>query len=377
MESMKRIAIWLCCATLLFGGGLLAGRLIPSNQPNKDLVTTIVSVDPDAVDAPVLRPVPLSDSVTPVSFEQSFETGRAPDASNPAEVETCIRRYFPDIDDDTLKGWVDAYQDTSISELDALLQQKQQLADLMPSSEFFLSQPYQLPELKSTPTEAVNEVFAVGPAPAISELPAVSSVQQNLLHTMTPGYRRTVVRSMLASMQATGVEFTSCERTFETGAVTASDNPLHLAISDQRNIMFKVEPGELLTRNGAFERLGNGLLGLRLADGTELHLHDRIRVPDGVRDVQFSDGEIRFITHEAAPTTAKFTLVRVFDLSRLTSADGVLFSTQSIDDDGFEVIEAAGVRSGALEKSNVSLADESRLLEHLNEILKFSPLTAN
>lgn len=86
-----------------------------------------------------------SDADTPAVQQTSFEQEEVP--RNRHSVEEIILQYFPDMDGDSLTGWIDTYQSVPVDELHRLLQQRQQLSSLFP---------VEGGTLRQTPTSAAN-----------------------------------------------------------------------------------------------------------------------------------------------------------------------------------------------------------------------------
>ncbi|MEQ9407828.1 MAG: hypothetical protein RIK87_08870 [Fuerstiella sp.] len=292
---------------------------------------------------------------------------RTPDnGSDSAVVKKTIRRYFPDLDPATLQGWVETYRGMSVRDLEDLLREKQLMPSILPAGRYL-----------SESTTDVDVLFSEHQATAVSVLKtATRRVQDNLLHLTTAGYRRLIVRTALTSagpqVSVSDITLASARRDFTPGQVIISDNPLHLAIDGHSELMFRLEPGCLLTRCGEFERMGDGRLGLR-TDAGEYFLSGDIEVPADIRRVTVTAaGEVQIPgANERPETVGRIQLAVVPDHSLLETSNGVFFRIPQEQQARLKMVGTEALVSGALEHANVVSETEWNLLRHLEGITEF------
>lgn len=279
--------------------------------------------------------------------------------------EQVILQYFPNLDSATLRGWTDAYESMPSPELHRLLQTKLQMPELIPSTSLLTDSTQESPESSAESTEGKF---------GTPHLPFMAA-RQNLMHWKTPGYRSNLLIGHLNSVNATefpnGLTWNSF-RNLEPGKVHHSFSPLHVAIEGRRQLMFRFEPGGILTRFGALERLDDGILGLRLASDEPLRLHGDFNVPADTVSLRTdehgnlvaesrSDGDV-----ELGP----FLLTEITNPAQLRTENGVFFQSRDGEADSLKMISAESVKFGMLESSNVT-ADDHAVLQHLERISEF------
>lgn len=286
-------------------------------------------------------------------------------------VKDFIRARFPDLDNDVLAGWVDSYIDVPLKELGGVLEQRSNLPQLNFSG---------LDALAEFPTDAEEQ--AHGQARLLDEMRSI--VRTNILHIPTPGYRRRILRTQLkgldSAVDASAVQLTPGLFDFSAGLPFSSDRPLHVAITNNRqhHVMFRLEPGCVLTRCGAFERLEDGRIGLTVGKQS-LALYGAIRVPEDAVNLKISDSGL--VTHrgdsagsEATSSDVKLGQIKVAvvdDMSLLQSNNGVFFSLDSeMIDRHVRMSSKVSLRIGSLERANVVLEKEIGKLKQVDLLAK-------
>ncbi|MCA9084165.1 MAG: hypothetical protein KDA81_08925 [Planctomycetaceae bacterium] len=309
-----------------------------------------------------------------------------------------IRTVFPDLPTDVAAGWSESYRSVPLDELTALLLQKKELASLMPVSSMLLppedsersanlssdvsslNYPAGQSDLKPVTFQEVQVAAEVdtnrvqpssfghnGPAGSLST--AFAMLRTDIVHVFTCGYRRHTPRSF--SMDVYPSESSKLESSpvvdLSTASVKPSDSGLHLAIDGQPDLMFRLEPGCLLTRCGRFQRLDDGKLGIRLGD-RQLHVFGEIQIPSAVTEIYVqSDGAVIAGSGERAePCLGQLQLARV--TPRILQESQGIYFTAVAEPDSIRMVPAKGIVAGALEGSNVNakeLLTQIQLLRHL------------
>lgn len=318
-----------------------------------------------------LLPVPFADDIQTVAvasddeFAAPFpvENSSESDAATDHEIETILLRHFPGISGPELEGRMEAFAGMPAKELSQLLSETSFLSEPLPLSD--------LSEFDSAPAELipiVDERFQQDDSEIAVEFTRVA--RANLLNLMTVGYRRSVLRSHLAiaSPLASAVQ-TTVQKQFDLspGQLQHSPNPLHVAIANDEPCMFVMEPGNVLTRNGQFERLQNGRVGFH--NGEELlALRGTTELPEDARHVRFSeDGTLHFESSDGKPDTAgQVSLVSVDSAGDLKSLNGVYFSLPSSIPDAPSPDPRLHLQT--VELSNVNVEQEQRLVEHFDRL---------
>ena len=148
-------SLTLLFAVLLFLGGALAGRQIMTPEPRSVQSTSdqpqTAELSPTASDFSAATP-DLSKSSTGsassaesgnirfAGFEQAIEAVEA-EALTDEEIRAEIEKRFPDLSEDTLAGWIDAYRGSTAEELIGLLNERQMLKSLLPVQSFLTPLP--------------------------------------------------------------------------------------------------------------------------------------------------------------------------------------------------------------------------------------------
>ena len=159
-----------------------------------------------------------------------------------------------------------------------------------------------------------------------------------------------------------GVIVAAVSKDYKGGALMITENQLDLAIEGEGFFELEGEQGgSLYTRNGAF-RLGEGGDGFYLVNGEGHFVRDadgnRIRVPDETSSIAVgNDGTAVFMSGEQQLETTTLGVYTFRNITGLMSAGGSNYAETEASGERRPAEEAV-VRQGALEGSNVSLADE-------------------
>jgi flagellar basal body rod protein FlgG len=292
--------------------------------------------------------------------QNDFDDGPSP--AGPEATTAAIIHRFPDLPPKVLAGWVDAYQDMPVAELERLLDHKRLLPDMMPASSFFSEQ------TEST----VPDIGSVDNRNAIDC--AIRHLQHNLRHATTPGFRRTVVSTTTPAVSAgSGANAVHLRTDFDLtpGPLQKSGSPLHLAIVDQPQLWFRLQPDHLLTRCGQFVRLDDGRLGIS-DEKTLFPLYGDVKIPSVYRELSVnSDGAVTYLNEQGEQKSAgRLQLAEITDPTSLTSANGVYFARKA---NGLPLVMTGNiiVQAGMLESANVVPNDEHNLLRHFEELRSF------
>lgn len=382
---MNRISLIVMTSSLIFVLGLVSGNLISFEQldeaerpssldrgqpsspdeqrpadlsaPADDVISTVTDADP----------LPEFDSfVQFANLQQAADNddksdielvaGSAVDAvSTEAETRQLIESLFPDLNDDTLAGWVETYRGMSLDELSGLLQQKQLMPSIIPDSSIF--------------ADSVPDLMKVT-LPSSGRDSAIQHCQQNLKHAHTIGYRRRQTFTLACDREpAAGQVRYRFPFDFEPGPVSPSLNKAHVAIEGHRQVMFLLNPGNILTRSGLFARQADGCLGV-IYQGAILRVEGTTDLPLDASQISISaDGTVTYRDLEQERHTAgTVKLVTVSDLSALDSEDGVHFTCSNDSEPVFQANEETVLIPESLEASNVDRDEEWKTLEHFTRL---------
>ncbi|MEO2015432.1 MAG: hypothetical protein ABGZ53_13775 [Fuerstiella sp.] len=360
-----------------FGLGALADRWVLSPKDSSTTIDSRSFTDADFIDAvaPSVAVVRdgAGDGISLASFEEFAET-RQPAASENAaqvgpsrkvsreQVRTLIEERFPGLSHEAVAGWTDAYEDVPLNELHLLLEQRKGLPSILPRKSFLSNVPSEIGELRPTPVGTGGRSVS-----------AATVIQQNLLHAATPGFRRRRIITQLDSFANTADSANGLRQSdvfdLQPGKVHRSQQPFHMAIADHPELMFQLEPGNLLTRNGTFVRLPDGRLGIQNKDGAAALL-SQITIPADAGAIRVStSGAVHFEDAGGQLQAAgKLKLAIVTGLADFQSANGVFFTT-STEPSMIPNSDLTPVVTNALEASNVDIEHEWKLADHYERLI--------
>lgn len=399
--------------SLTMAGKSPAVGLLELSQPDEvpELVTALLdsTSTTDASIVPAGHQLPAADTDMPI---HAAALASEPLAATDARAEAIIREYFPDIEGPVLTGWMDAYAGLSEEDLHGVMQQRTLLTNDLPQLD--LPQ-LELPQLDLPQPPALHErqlpapVLEPGdreflslpdyvPAPLLPQpldagdlpplIPAtdrtcapvvaperqiIRTAQDNLRQLVTVGFRRTIVRTQVATVSADASQNDAAVfRQFDLteGEFQPSPDPLHVAVACGGSCMFVLEPGNIVTRNGQFQLSEDGHAGLPGPSGF-LTVKGTSAVPAGATGVHFSpDGSLQYTDPEGQPGTAgAAALIRVATPAALSSANGVYFQFRG---DSFEPVvldaEQPLLHVQTVELSNVLTNQERALIEHFQQL---------
>jgi hypothetical protein len=349
---------------MLFVVGSLAGRFIQPSPVSESALPSVATVNQSSlaesatseVDAAnldgfdnwltepgndnYLDSAPTTDAgdqgeIITASYEESGPA-RADTDQLPHVVRT-IERYFPEMDAESVAIWAEQYASTPIEELEFLLEQKKLMGGFESSA--FLNE-----------LNAVSDQIGLSEThSAIVERTASELAEFNIQNLLRPGYRQQLLLPSgdLTDSQSAPVFDFSPGRSIVTG------QPLHLMIQDGPSYMFRLEPGNRVTRCGRFERMGDGRLAVRAA-GELIPLYESPVIPTDPDTLRVANTGQTFqdTTDGIAELPGPIPIVMIRSLGRLTSSDGVIFEV----DEPAEVLtqhEPSLLIQGQLELSNV------------------------
>ena len=398
MNQILKLSIF---GVLLFAVGGMAGHMmLVDRTPPKLLMSDNASLSDGVRESSVFsnRHVHSEYSgdlqIQPASFEfvsadsdaeaaAEFRDSRAHDhqrAFAEPDIRAMIRKAFPNLTAEELEGWVETYCSVPPEDLELLLKEKQAMADMLP-----LSSGSSLFELSNSPTLTSTLSHSTLTRSETKQwisvlLQAERHLKANLLHAATPGFRRTEVRTTVATVSATADAHTPKLVTsfdFTPGSIRSSDNTLHLAIRQNPQHWFLLEPGNLLTRYGAFSRSPDGRLAI-IADGVMHFLVSDVRIPNDAIDVNVSEtGEFFFADGDGKQQSAgQLELARVSWPSRLASTNGVYFEFTD-DDNEIAMTNEVSIDGSAIEESNVDSAMEFHQLHQFEQLSHMCELSSS
>ncbi|MCR9199112.1 MAG: hypothetical protein NXI04_10735 [Planctomycetaceae bacterium] len=343
---------------------------------------------------------------TDIPVHAAALSSEAPAATTP-RAEAIIREYFPEIERPVLTGWMDAYSGLTEEDLHGVMQQRTLLTGDLPQLD--------LPELDLPPLPMVDQTQLTPPlleladreflslpdhtpAPLLpqpldaGDLPPlipvtdrtcapimtpeqqiIRTAQDNLRQVVTVGFRRTIVRTQVATVSPEASHQEAVVfRQFDLneGQFQPSPDPLHVAIAGGGNCMFVLEPGNIVTRNGQFQLSEDGQVGLSGPSGF-LTVKGTSSVPAGATGVHFAqDGSLEYTDLEGTQRTAgAAALVRVDSPAALSSANGVYFR---LSGDNVEPVtpeaEQPLLHVQTVELSNVLTDQERALIDHFQQL---------
>ena len=404
---MQQFLAFAIASAVLFTAGLIAGQGVNQTDDtvlaSADATDSAPEVDPsnDSVDGPqidapdlsVEKPMPSpvmnashqrQEEVTDRYFFSSVdaaadaakarettstritESSPSTEATDPearSQLESLIRRMFPDAKPDTISVWAEAYDGMDLGEVEFILEQKRAISGSLDSeiATAMLGTP-----LGTTSAEALLSPQTISPI-----VEAQNAIRMNLQCAWSSGYRRTVVVPEAVNKQSHAGIFSSTPRqvtmfrSFETGRLQPSPVPTHVAIGSKNGALMFCLDGNTYTRRGDFQRLADGRLGLVTSAGNYA-LKDSSPIPESTTTIEITPmGEI-FFDAGGQPTSAGHVgIVELAELNRLQTIDGVFFTSETPGGSPATGLEAE-LSIHQLEMSNVNRSDDSQLLELLN-----------
>lgn len=178
----------------------------------------------------------------------------------------------------------------------------------------------------------------------------VEMAGQNIANISTPGYKRRVQFGGLLAGQAATPADAAMVPDLSAGRLSETGAPCDLAIEGEGFFTVNVAGRTLYTRQGQFRLDADG----RLVTGQGFAVQQ-----EGGGDIRLKSLDFKVlgdgtIVEEGAPV-AKLALVQIVDPHTAAYADGGMLGAP---EDGVRPAEAALLRQGALEASNVSMGDE-------------------
>lgn len=404
---MQQFLAFAVASAILFTAGLIAGKGVnPSDEglPDPIAETNISSedaapkdfVDRNPTDAPeetLEKPMPSpimnashqrQEEVTDRYFFSSVDTAtgaaQAPEtasnqvaASSPSviaavsearkQLESLIRRMFPDAKPDTISVWAEAYDGMDLSEVEFILEQKRAMSGTL-DSEIATA-------MLGTPLGTTSADKLLSPQTMSPIVEAQNAVRMNLQSAWSSGYRRTVVvpeavnNQSLDGIGSSVPRKVTMFRSFETGRLQPSPDPTHMAIGSKNGALMFCLEGNMYTRRGDFQRLEDGRLGLVTSTGSYA-LKDSTPIPELITSVEITPmGEILYDADGQPTSAGRVGIVQLSELNRLQTVDGVFFSSETPIGSPATGLEAE-LTIHQLEMSNVNRSDDAQLLELLN-----------
>ncbi|MEP3481890.1 MAG: hypothetical protein ABJZ55_21785 [Fuerstiella sp.] len=285
-----------------------------------------------------------------------------------------ILKFFPDLDKDTVDGWVDSYSSMTEAELTQLLQQRQILGA---DGSNFSGMKLDLPTFHLDHTTKPQS-SATPPATGSPVQRAIKIVKANLFGLRVAGHRGRTFYFTHADHVNEQLGTLALHESWQLmpGIKHRTRRNLDIAILNQEDLMFRLEPGCLLTRSGHFVRLPDGRLGQKVA-GKNLAISPEVVVPESAMSYRIqSDGSI-VSTAESSneQRLGQISVVRITNRQHLKSTNGVYFTvTEGMQPIAFQSTEKLTVATGVLELSNVDASAQQNLLDLLQTMQQASLL---
>ena len=378
--------IFLGC--ILFVGGSLAGRFIlPDASPNVNFPQSelATALNPDVESSDDVQsgtqldssfenwvanqesrqnPGPAAESESAGVQHASFERLEAPQSefnstqsvdgiafTEDSEVDSnrasaVIREHFPDMAQEMIQTLAEQYADIPAGELSFLMEQRKALGETVTSA-------YSTNRLLVA--QAENGIAVDVQSSNVDSVNHKTLSKFNVSNLTMPGFRQ---RLLLAPHQHNSHREVDVLYDFSIGRKILTGNPIHVLIDEGPEYMFRLEPGNLVTRCGRFEILDDGKLGLRI-NGTEHALFGSPQITDGAFAIMvYPNGAVIGIPEDLKSAGIEIKefgiipVVRCENLGLLQSDDGVVFECS--EDFGEEQPSfSKGLVSGQLELSNV------------------------
>lgn len=409
-SSMQQFLAFAVASVVLFTAGLIAGQGV---NPNDETVLAPVaaanvasdeastndfteSVETDASEEAVEKPMPSpvmnashqrqeevtdryffpsadgtadADQASDTGSKQSNESAPVTAATDPEarrQLESLIRRMFPDANPETVSVWAEAYDGMDLGEVEFILEQKRAMSGSL-DSEIATA-------MLGTPLGTASAEALLSPQNLSPIVEAQNAIRMNLQCAWSSGYRRTVVipeavnnQSHAGIVSSTSRQITMF-RSFEAGRLQPSPVPTHLAIGSKNGALMFCLEGNTYTRRGDFQRLDDGRLGLVTSTGSYA-LKDSMPIPESITSVEITPmGEILYDANGQPTSAGHVGIVELPELNRLQTVDGVFFTSETPKESPVTALEA-GLTTNVLELSNVNRPDETQLLELMNSEL--------
>lgn len=201
-------------------------------------------------------------------------------------------------------------------------------------------------------------------------------VSHNLANTNTVGFKSSRVnfQELLQEQERAGIQVRTTQRLMSQGDLSASDNPLDLAIEGQG--FFAIELGDgrtAYTRDGQFQL--DSANQIVTPGGYKLTWNGKL--PEGVTDIHFNpDGTIMALENGVWAQAGTVELSRFANASALESFGQNLWLETEVSGEaeaGAPQSEGFGqIVSNAIERSNVNLANELTRMVSLQRAFQMS-----
>jgi len=377
----------------LFSGVAVAEFLAQNDDPQE----FTESATPDAIpaDASAAQFSAFADPSPAVVQTASFTQSATANTDHAARVRAIVQRYLPDANDDVIDVLVEEYSEFDLDGVEFVMQQRQTSGLRVPDSLNISldtikgSGPGNQTEI--APKPAQTPVHGLNPLSRAIQTSAAFS-HRNLLCASTPGFRRRVsLLDVNASMLDTPLPGTTAPGlpevhvaspvttsafsvnvsvktmwSWQPGKSIFTGDPLHVSLGDDPHLMFRLDD-DAFTRRGDFQVLPDRRIGFRHSTGT-FTLHDSPVIPQNFRSVQISETGVISVVQENGTRRelGQLTVVRLQELHRLESNDGVVFHAQTTEQP--EVVTNPALMTQAIELSNVDRDEEWQELEHLRRM---------
>jgi flagellar basal body rod protein FlgG len=356
------------------------------------LASADIAASPE--EPPVPRQIPAA-SEFPLAAAAAVPPDVAVDPSHADRVRTVIRQHSPDASPEIVDVLVEEYQDFDIDSIAFMMQQRRQSGVVLPAS---LTSDWTGSERTEVPSDALpGEVAQNEWLKAIAT--ARQQIRSNLLCVTTPGYRRRVVlvdiaetrvsadspiRSVSSSIVTSTPDSSSPRDSSESsylrtavrkiwsfvpGTTVPTNDPLHVKLPDDSNLMFSFGDGNTFSRRGDFRVLSNGTIGVAAPD-RDMPLSGSPVIPADCAGLHIDrGGHIAGIDADGKPMQlGVISVVQLTNLRELTSSDGVFF--RGPNQSSVKVVNPQHLRvePGMLELSNVDRQHEWSDLEHIQRV---------
>ena len=299
----------------------------------------------------------------PKQDTESAPPAIAADPEARLQLESLIRRMFPDAKQETISVWAEAYDGMDLGEVEFILEQKRAMSGSL-DSEIATA-------MLGTPLGTPSAEALLSPDTMSPITTAQNAVRMNLQSAWSSGYRRTVViPEAVNNQRLTGIVSSpprqvTMFRSFESGGLQPSPIPTHVAIGSKNGALMFCLDGNMFTRRGDFQRLEDGRLGLVTSSG-RYALKDSTPIPESTSRIEITPlGEIFYDAGGQPNSAGHVGIVELSELNRLQTVDGVFFTSETPLESPATGLEAM-LAIQHLEMSNVNREDDTQLLELLD-----------